>query len=157
MLEASFTWLLYNCGGSWIWQTCVPLGQFVSVRKQAPGWEGWAGFMLLYCSMVPFAWRIVWMDARGLVCWVGPHLHLKLERNGSATFILPFLWLACWVEQPSGKLCYGKLHNLKSSFSILIYNKHHCSLCTCTEATQMERALLLKIVSYWFSLRSNCQ
>lgn len=58
----------------------------------------------------------------------------------------PFSLAACWVEQPSGKLCYGKLHNLKSSFSILIYNKHHCSFCTCTAATQMERALVLKIV-----------
>lgn len=58
----------------------------------------------------------------------------------------PFSLAACGVEQPSGKLCCGKLHNTKSSFSVLIYNKHHCSLCTCTAATQMERALLLKIV-----------
>lgn len=51
----------------------------------------------------------------------------------------PFAWL------PSGKQCYGKLPNFKFSFSILIYNKYYCSLCTCTAATQMERALLSKI------------
>lgn len=33
------------------------------------------------------------MNAKGLGCWVGPHLHLKLARNRSAAFTLPFPWL----------------------------------------------------------------
>lgn len=92
----------------------------------------------------------VWFAGWGFIC-ISSWKETALLHSPSLSLA------ACWAEEPSGKLCYGKLHNLKSSFSILVYNKHYCSLCTCTAAIQIERALLLKIVSYWFSLRSNCQ
>lgn len=102
ILQARFTWLLYSYEHHEPDSLVYLLGLLISVRKKAPEWESWGGFVLLYCSMasLPLAWRITWMNAKGLVCWVGPHLHLKLEKNRSAAFTLPFPWLLIELNSP---------------------------------------------------------